>query len=163
MHSDDLLVIYHQAKLFMKGFDTLYTLKPDAKGKKWAETTTYIGANIEKFQVLDTGETCWILFGDTYIKEAIKNVDLKLAKSGRHLFKTARSPIKLGYQTELDMYPFHEYDQLNYYQNTVGQLIWAVEFRRIKINLEIALLSCYIAQPRHGHLDQVFHTLSFIK
>ena len=46
VHSDDLLVIYHCANLVMKGFDIAYTLKPDADGKKWAEPTTYLGADI---------------------------------------------------------------------------------------------------------------------
>ena len=40
---------------------------------------------------------------------------------------------------------------------------WAVDIRRIDINLEIDLLSRYIDQLRHGHLDQVFHTFSFLK
>ena len=35
--------------------------------------------------------------GNTYIEEAIKNVELELAKYVRPLFKTARLPINLGY------------------------------------------------------------------
>ena len=58
MYYDDLLVIYHCANLVMKGFDIAYTLKPDADGKKWAEPTTYLGADIDKFQVPDTSDTC---------------------------------------------------------------------------------------------------------
>ena len=46
MYYDDLLVIYHCANLVMKGFDIAYTLKPDTDGKKWAEPTTYLGADI---------------------------------------------------------------------------------------------------------------------
>ena len=61
------------------------------------------------------------------------------------------------------MYPFLEDDQENYYQTTVGYIIWAVEIRQIYINLEISLLSCYLDQPRHGHIEQVFHTFSFLK
>ena len=40
---------------------------------------------------------------------------------------------------------------------------WAVEFGQIDINLEIALSSRYLTQPRHGHIDQVFHNFSFLK
>ena len=90
VHSDDLFVISHRANLFMKGFDTEYTINPDDNGNKCANPTTYLGADIEKFQVPDTGEACWSMYGDTYIKEEIKNVELELAKSGRQLFKTAR-------------------------------------------------------------------------
>ena len=92
---------------------------------------------------------------DTYIKEAIKNVEPDIDKSGRQLFKTARQYIKPGYRPELDVSLVLEDDQVNYYQTTVGQMRWVVELRRININLEISLLSCYIIQPRHGHLDQV--------
>ena len=61
------------------------------------------------------------------------------------------------------MYLLLEDYQANYYQTTVGQMIWAVDLGRIDINMKIALLSRYLAQLRHGHLDQVFHTLSFLK
>ena len=55
MHSDDLLVISHRDNLFMKVFDTLYNFKPYADGKKWDEPTTYLGSDITKFKVPDTG------------------------------------------------------------------------------------------------------------
>ena len=69
MYYDDLLVISHRANLVMKGFDIAHTLKPDVDGNEWANPTTYIGADIAKFQVPDTGETCWSMYGDTYSKE----------------------------------------------------------------------------------------------
>ena len=163
VHSDDLLVISHRAKLVMKGFDTAYTLKPDAKGKKWAEPTMYLGADIAKFQVPDTGEWCWSMSGDTYLKEAVKNVEIELAKSGRQLYKNTKSAIKPGYRPELDVSPVLDDKPANYYQTIVGQLRWAVELGRIDINLEISLFSRYLAQPRQGHLDQLFHTFSFLK
>ena len=61
------------------------------------------------------------------------------------------------------MSPFLEDNQENYYQTTVGHMRWDVKIRRIYINLEIYLLSRYLAQPRHGHIEQVFHTFSFLK
>ena len=48
LHFDDLLVISHCVNLVVKGFDTAYTLKPDANGKKQADTTMYLGADIAK-------------------------------------------------------------------------------------------------------------------
>ena len=56
-----------------------------------------------------------------------------------------------------------EDDQANYYNNTVGKLRWILELGTIDINLEISLLSRYLDQTRHGHIDQVFHNFSFIK
>ena len=58
MHSDYLLVISHCTNLVMKGFDTVYTLKPEANGRKWANPRTYLGADIVEFHVPDIGETC---------------------------------------------------------------------------------------------------------
>ena len=65
VHSDDLLVIFHRDNIVMKGFDTLYTIKLDTDGNNWADPTTYLGADIAKFQVLDTGDTCCSMSGDT--------------------------------------------------------------------------------------------------
>ena len=79
------------------------------------------------------------------------------------MFKTKRFLIKPVYRTDLDLSLVLEDDQENYYQIIDGQLRWAVKLGWIDINLEIALLSCYLAQHRHGHIDQVFHTLSFLK
>ena len=135
MHSDDLLVTFYRTNLVMKVFDTAYTLKPDANGKKWYESTTYLRANIAKFRVPDTGKTCWSMSGNTYTKEAIKNIELKLAKSVLQMFITSRLSINLGCQLELDMSPVLEDSQANYYQNTVGRLRWAVNIGRIDINL----------------------------
>ena len=102
---------------------------------------------------------CWSMSGDTHIKEVINIVEIKLAKYGRSLFKTARSPIKPEYRTELDVSPVFEVNQENYYQTTVGQLRWAVNLGQININLEIALLSCYLYQLAYGNIYQVFHSL----
>ena len=52
----------------MKVFDNAYTLKADPKtGKKWDKLSTYLGDELDKFQVIDTGETCWLMSGDSYI------------------------------------------------------------------------------------------------
>ena len=111
VHSDYLLVISHCTNLVMKGFDTVYTLKPDAKGKKWAKPMTYLGADIEKFQVPYTGEACRSMSSNNYIKEALKNVDLEFAKYRWKMFKTSRLPIKPGYRPALDMSLVLEYYQ----------------------------------------------------
>ena len=134
MRSDDLLVFLNLSNFFMKGFDTAYTLKPDANGKKWAKPMTYLGADIEKFQVPYTGEACRSMSSNNYIKEALKNVDLEFAKSRWKMFKTSRLTIKPGYWPELYVSPVLEDDQAKYYQTTVGHLRWSVELVRIDIN-----------------------------
>ena len=53
--------------------------------------------------------------------------------------------------------------QANYYQNLIGILRWSVELGRIDIYYEVATLSSFLVQPRHGHLEQVFHIFAYLK
>jgi len=50
-----------------------------------------------------------------------------------------------------------------YYMELIGILRWAVELRRIDIMIHVSLMSSYTMQPRHGHLDQVFHIIGYLK
>jgi hypothetical protein len=50
-----------------------------------------------------------------------------------------------------------------YYMELIGILRWAVELRRIDIMIHVSLMSSYTMQPRHGHLDQVFHIFGYLK
>ena len=75
IHDENLLVISHQSYLVMNFFDKAYTLKSDPKtGNKCDKPSTYLDANLDKFQIPDIGETCWLISGDSYTCEAIKTV-----------------------------------------------------------------------------------------
>ena len=63
----------------------------------------------------------------TYIKDAIKKLELEFAKSGRKIFKTAKLTIKPGYRPDLDVSPVFEDNQVTGYQTTGGKLRWYVE------------------------------------
>jgi hypothetical protein len=54
-------------------------------------------------------------------------------------------------------------EKANYYQNLIGILQWAVELGRIDIFAQVSMLLQYLAQPREGHLDQVFHIFEYLK
>jgi hypothetical protein len=45
----------------------------------------------------------------------------------------------------------------------VGMLHWDVELGRVGVHLSIAQMAQYLAQPRIGHLDQVYHIFAYIK
>jgi hypothetical protein len=51
----------------------------------------------------------------------------------------------------------------SYYQELIGILRWAVELGRMDILLEVSLMSTYLAAPRDGHLEQVFHIFGYLK
>jgi hypothetical protein len=54
-------------------------------------------------------------------------------------------------------------DQANYYSSLIGILRWAVELGHIDIYIDVTLLSSHLAQPRIGHLEQVFHVFTYLK
>lgn len=54
-------------------------------------------------------------------------------------------------------------EQHNYYQGLIGVLRWACELGRIDILVDVTKLSHYLAAPRVGHLEQVFHIFAFVK
>ena len=49
------------------------------------------------------------------------------------------------------------------FQNLIGQIRWAVEFKRLDILLKTLLLSSYLVMPWVGHLDQAFHIFGYFK
>ena len=52
------------------------------------------------------------------------------------------------------MYSRAEGDGLQFYQEIIGSLRWAVELGRVDILLEVSLMSKHLALPREGHLEQ---------
>jgi hypothetical protein len=98
-----------------------------------------------------------------YIKEAVKNLEQELAKSNHVLRGKPNKPMQPGYRPELDISPVLGPEQANYFQSLIGVLCWAVELGQIDIHIDISLLSSHLAQPRIGHLEQVFHIFSYLK
>jgi hypothetical protein len=98
-----------------------------------------------------------------YIKEAVRNLEQELAKSNHVLRGKPNTPMQTGYRPELDISPVLGPEQANYYQSLIGVLRWAVELGRIDIHIDVSLLSSHLAQPRIGHLEQVFHIFRYLK
>jgi hypothetical protein len=114
IHTDDLLVVSHCADVIMKSFTDFYTLKEDpATQLPYGPPTRYLGADVGQFEV--NGIKAWYLSGDSYCKEAVKTVELKLAESGQLLAKGVTSPVSTGYRPELDVSPVLDDEQANYY------------------------------------------------
>ena len=68
-----------------------------------------------------------------------------------------------GYRVELEMTPELDAKRANYYQGLTGVLRWICALGRIDIIVEVAMLSRFLAVPRRGHLDQVFHIFAYLK
>ena len=50
----------------------------------------------------------------------------------------------------------------SYYQSLVGMLRWMVELGRVDICLEVSMMSSYLAMPRQGHLNQLYHIFAYL-
>ncbi len=71
--------------------------------------------------------------------------------------------MKANYGPELDVSPLLGPEQANYFASLIGVLCWAVKLGWIDIHIDVSLLSSHPAQPCIGHLEQVFHILTYPK
>ena len=71
--------------------------------------------------------------------------------------------MKSGYHPEIDI--SDELDDINsaYYQSLIGILRWMVELGRIDITCEVSMMVSYMALPRLGHLEQLYHMFAYLK
>jgi hypothetical protein len=125
--------------------------------------TTYLGATIKESSIPNETRKVWSMNCIQYLKEAIKNVELELSKSGHRLRGKPSTPMQTGHRPELDVSSVLGPDQANYFQSLIGILRWAVKLGRINIHIDVALLSSHLAEPRLGHLEQALHIFSYLK
>ena len=160
---DDILAISSNPLATMKQIQSKFKLKND----KIAHPTDYLGAVLGKMKSNETGAEFWTQSSDKYVAASIKNVETKLKSLGRNSLvssrRDCRSPMPSGYRPELDTTAELKIDGHRYYQELIGVLRWAVELGRIDILLEVSMLSSYLACPREGHLEAVFHIFGYLK
>ena len=121
----------------------------------------YLGAQIEEVSTHD-GTTCWTMSSVKYLKAAIANVEAKLGPNEK-LPTRCDTPFSSGYHPAEDTTPELDANGLQYFQEMIGVLRWAVEIGRVDILLEVALLSTHLALPREGHMQQVLHIFAYLK
>jgi hypothetical protein len=160
VYVDDILLSSHDPKPTMDLINSFYELKEPA-----ARPETYLGAQIY-LHCLPDGTSAWAMSSEKYVKNAVTTVEHMLQhedKSGLHLKSTAKVPFPTTYRPELDVTPELDAQGLSRYRQLIGILRWAVEIGRIDIYLETALLSQYLASPREGHLEAVYHIFAYLK
>lgn len=166
IYVDDILAVSHQAPAIMDSLASLYRLKEDpSTKKKYGKPDRYLGANVGEFQIpgATTAKKHWYMSADSYVKAAVTNVETELDKVGKKLSTKVATPLSSGYRPELDVTPVLDDEKANYYQNLIGVLRWSVELGRIDIHVQIAQMSTHLAQPRVGHLEEVFHIFAYLK
>jgi hypothetical protein len=159
VYVDDILVISHDSKTIMSTIAKCFRLKDG-----YAEPTRYLGATIQKWKIIgDEVASHWGHSAEEYVKQAIANVELELAKEGRQLQGRYSTPMSPNYRPKLDYSPYLNDMPAQYYMELIGILRWIVELGRMDIMVDVSLLSSYTMQPRLGHLDQVFHIFGYLK
>ena len=155
---DDIISISANPIDAINGIQKVFKLKNDR-----AEVPDmYLGCGIANVRS-NSGRQCWTLSSEKYIKAAVTNVEEKLAKSNLRLPTKCPTPMMSGYHPAEDTSPELNAEGMNYFQELIGVLRWAIELGRVDILLEVSLLSCHLSLPRSGHLQQVYHIFGYLK
>ena len=101
----------------------------------------YLGATLCQVET-ETGTKCWSMSSENYVKAAIENLESKLGKSDMHLPK-CRTPMSTSYHPSEDVTKELNVEGLQFYQEMIGILRWAVQICRVDILLEVSLLSSH--------------------
>ncbi len=162
VYSDDLLVIAAKPKDVLDMIGRHFKLK-DGSVKR---PTQYLGADIGKHS-LPNGYA-WFQSPDSYVKEAITNVERWLSKQQNpELQKALKTKVSCmlpsGYKPELDVSPLLGDEEHSFYQQQIGVLRWMNELGRIDILTEVSMLAAFTAAPRQGHLAALLHLYAFLK
>jgi hypothetical protein len=104
------------------------------KDDKIARPEMYLGAQLGKINV--DGQSCWTMSAEKYVLASAKNVESVLAKRGLRLPTKCYTPLPTDYRPELETSEELKADGLQYYQELIGVLRWAVELGRVDILLE---------------------------
>jgi hypothetical protein len=159
---DDILVIDENPKETMEYLRSRYTLKEGSV----KEPDMYLGAQVKKWYIPgsdDPEKARWAMSSEVYVKRSIQDVETELALVNKMLPTKVTTPMSAGYRPELDQSPELDPRRASYFQGVIGVLRWACELGRIDIIVAVSMLSRYLANPREGHLQQVFHIFGYLK
>ena len=159
LYTDDILAIMEFPERFLREeLGKRFTLKEKSIG----HPTQYLGNKVSKV-TLDNGRSCWSFSSSQYIQNAVENVENHLLSRGEKLLGRAKSPWSYNYRPETDITPELSPSDGAYFQSLIGVLRWIVELGRADIAMETSALASMMANPREGHLKEVFHMFSFLK
>ena len=101
LYTDDILAIMESPEKFIR--DELAN-KFVIKEKSIGPPTQYLGNKVTNV-TMDNGVSAWSFSSSQYVQNAVKNVEEALAREGRKLLATAKSPWATGYRPEIDITP----------------------------------------------------------
>ena len=152
---DDILSISADPADALKGLQVTF------KDDKIEVPDIYLGAALGRMQV--DSQWCWTMSAEKNVSASVKNVEEALATKGLRLPTKCYTPLSVDYKPELDVSAELKGDGMQYYQELIGVLRWAVEIGRVDILLETSLMSAHLALPRVGHLEAVYRIFGYLK
>ena len=158
LYVDDCLCVSEHPREALMEVDKYFPMKPSSIGPP----KIYLGAKIGKVQ-LPNGVEAYAVSTSQYIQEAVRNVESYLEKKGMTLCKAAGAPVTKDYRPELDTSPELDDEESTHYQSLIGVMRWMVEMGRVDICCEVSMLSSFVAMPREGHLQQIYHIFAYLK
>ncbi|KAI2500399.1 Reverse transcriptase (RNA-dependent DNA polymerase) [Fragilaria crotonensis] len=159
LYVDDILVIHHNAMRSLNEIDHFFKTKDGSM----RDPEYYLGAKLRQI-TLPNGVYAWSMSSSKYIQAAVHNVKdyHRQHFPDRTWAKRTSGPFPLDYAPELDITPELKADHATFYQTQVGVLRWCVELGRVDIITEVSELASYLAMPREGHLEAVFHLFNYL-
>jgi hypothetical protein len=159
LYVDDCLCISENAeRVLREEIGTYFNLKEESIGPP----DMYLGGKMSQV-TLENGAKAWAFSSSKYVQAAVANVESNLHESGMKIPARASTPLSPNYRPELDLTKVLIGSDLAYYQSLIGVLRWAVELGRVDICLEVSMMSSYLAMPREGHLNELYHIFSYLK
>jgi hypothetical protein len=159
VYVDDILIISHEAKKHLEKLVTFYEFNLASVGPP----TRYLGANVSKVTIPgdSSGSEYCAISSRSYVQNAVKNVKEMLQSEGG-LKAQAKTPFMSGYRPEQDVTNELDSELSSRYSQLIGILRWMVELGRVDIYHEVSVLSKYLALPRAGHLETVYHIFAYL-
>ena len=125
-------------------------------------TTIYLGNKVSKV-TLENGVHAWAFSSAQYVKAAVSNVERMLKLKEQQLPRRASTPLSTGYQPEIDVSKELSSAESAYYMSLIGILRWIVDLVRIDLTCETSMMASMMANPRRGHIDELFHMFGYLK
>jgi hypothetical protein len=158
VYVDDILIVSHDPQ------SHLNKLKEQFHMSAIGRPDRYLGANIKKVYIPGdpSGREHWAITSQSYVRNAVNNVREMLQSEGYDLKTTAKTPFPSNYRPEIDVTDELDADFCSRYAQLIGVLRWMIELGRIDIYYEVSVLSQYLASPRVGHLEAVYHVFAYL-
>ena len=159
LYVDDALVVSENGeKILREELGKYFQLKEESIGPP----SIYLGGKMSKV-TLNNGAKAWAFSSSQYVQSAVKNVEAHLQDRNMKLPARATSPLSSNYRPEVDLTDELGPEEAAYYQSLIGILRWAVELGRVDICCEVSMMSSFLAMPRQGHLNELFHIFGYLK